>query len=298
MDRSGLFVGLVTLDFLYLTSKIPTQNQKVVASDYQVCVGGPATNAAITFAYLQQFHGDGGHTQLIGTVGNHVLSHLILRELETYQVHLIDLDAQRSEPPPVSSILVTEPGGDRAVISINATQAQGQWQPELIDSLALTDILLIDGHQIAVSQQLVPLAKSHHIPIILDGGSWKPGLETLLPGVDVVIASDHFYPPGCDTTQKAIAYLLDLGISQIAITHGAEAIDYHSQRKSGQLSVPRVTAVDTLGAGDIFHGAFCYYSLELEFVDALAKAAIIASESVRYLGTRAWMNSPTRRSFL
>jgi len=51
------------------------------------------------------------------------------------------------------------------------------------------------------------------------------------------------------------------------------------------------TAPDTSGAGDIFHGAFCFYACEpgATFQDALAKAAVVASESCRHIGTRAWM---------
>ena len=48
-ERRGLFVGLVTLDVVYLTDHPPTRNQKIVASDYTVAAGGPATNAAVAF---------------------------------------------------------------------------------------------------------------------------------------------------------------------------------------------------------------------------------------------------------
>jgi sugar/nucleoside kinase (ribokinase family) len=49
--------------------------------------------------------------------------------------------------------------------------------------------------------------------------------------------------------------------------------------------------VDTLGAGDILHGAFCYYSsLGQVFQEALTNAVRVASESCRFRGTREWMN--------
>ena len=50
-DR-GLFVGLVTLDLIYLANSAPQNNQKIVATDYTVAAGGPATNAAVTFSHL------------------------------------------------------------------------------------------------------------------------------------------------------------------------------------------------------------------------------------------------------
>lgn len=253
MHKSGLFVGLATLDFLYLTPQIPQVNEKRVAVDYTVAAGGPATNGAIAFEYLRQLHEKSGSTQLLASVGTHPLSTLIRADLEVYGVHCIDLDPQRPDPPPVSSILVTPPRGDRAVISINATHAQGAWKPSFSALLDDVQVVLIDGHQMAISQELAQVAKAQQIPIIIDGGSWKAGFERVLALADTAIA-------------------------------------YYTQGKQAQIPVPQVSAVDTLGAGDIFHGAFCYYSLELDFVEALTQAAQIASASVQQFGTRAWMN--------
>ncbi|WP_283754453.1 hypothetical protein [Roseofilum acuticapitatum] len=53
MDTSGLFVGLATLDLLYLTPQIPQVNEKKVAVDYTVAAGCPATNAAIAFGNMR-----------------------------------------------------------------------------------------------------------------------------------------------------------------------------------------------------------------------------------------------------
>lgn len=50
---TGLFVGLITLDVMYLTPHLPAPNQKIVAQDYAIAAGGPATNAAIAFQYLE-----------------------------------------------------------------------------------------------------------------------------------------------------------------------------------------------------------------------------------------------------
>lgn len=291
MDKSGLFVGLATLDLLYLTPQIPQVNEKRVAVDYTVAAGGPATNAAIAFEYLRRSQGKSGSTQLLATVGSHPLSGLIRADLEVYGVNCIDLDCDRSDPPPVSSILVTQPGGARAVISINATHAQGSWHPQFSTLLEDIQVVLMDGHQMAISQELATVAKSRQIPIIIDGGSWKPGFERVLAVADGAIVSANFYPPGCKTHEQVMSYLVNLGIPQIAITHGEGAIAYYTEGKQGQIQVPQVAAVDTLGAGDILHGAFCYYFLELDFVESLTQAAQIASASVQQFGTRAWMKS-------
>ncbi|MGC9503545.1 hypothetical protein [Baaleninema sp.] len=48
----GLFVGLTTLDVIYLSERLPQPDEKLVASDYTIAAGGPATNAAVSFSSL------------------------------------------------------------------------------------------------------------------------------------------------------------------------------------------------------------------------------------------------------
>lgn len=52
MAKHGLFVGLVTLDLIYLADAPPNANQKIVAQETTIAAGGPATNAAIAFQHL------------------------------------------------------------------------------------------------------------------------------------------------------------------------------------------------------------------------------------------------------
>lgn len=282
--KTGLFVGLITLDLVYLTATYPAQNQKVVASDYAITAGGPATNAAVTFSYF------GNQTTILGALGNHPITHLIRADLEKYNVRIKDLDKNRDEPPPVSSIITTQNTGNRAVISINATKSQISREaipPEIINNV---DIVLIDGHQMAASLEIAKLAKSNNIPIVIDGGSWKPGFEEILPFVDYAICSANFYPQNCQNQAEVFAYLSEQNIPHIAITQGEKPIKYFSKGKSGNIEIPKINAVDTLGAGDIFHGAFCHYILNTEFTEALANATNIAADSCQYFGTRQWIN--------
>jgi sugar/nucleoside kinase (ribokinase family) len=283
MLKSGLFVGMVTLDLIYLSAKLPDNNQKIIASDYTVTAGGPATNAAVTFSYL------GNRATILGVVGTHPITQLIRGDLEGHGVVIADLDSTATEPPPVSSIIVTEATGDRAVISLNAKkiQASSEQLPADIDSGV--DLVLMDGHQMAVGCAIAQLAKNKNIPVVIDGGSWKPGFENVLPFVDYAICSANFYPPGCSSSEEVMAYLAAEGIPHIAITRDEKPIQYLSQGVSGQIPVAQINAVDTLGAGDVFHGAFCHYILRQNFTDALTAAIKIASRSCQFFGTRRWM---------
>ncbi|MEH2284070.1 MAG: sugar kinase [Nostoc sp.] len=283
-SASGLFVGLVTLDLIYLADSAPKNNQKIVATDYNVAAGGPATNAAVTFSHL------GNQATVLGVVGSHAMTQLIRGDLANYKVAIADLEPTTDLVPPVSSIVVTQATGERAVVSINAVKTQASSASIPPDILQNVDIVLIDGHQMAVSYSIAQIAKANNILVAIDGGSWKPGFEQILPFVDYAICSANFYPPNCQTGEDVFSYLSRFDIPHIAISHGQKPIEYLSCTKTGIVDVPQIQAVDTLGAGDIFHGAFCHYILRESFTDALVLAANIAADSCKFFGTRRWMD--------
>lgn len=282
MSKHGLFVGLVTLDLIYLADAPPSANQKIVAQETTIASGGPATNAAIAFQHL------GSSATLIGAIGSHPICHLIKSDLETCGVHTVDLDPTKTESPPVSSIVVSKSTGDRAIVSINAVKSQiaAHLAPTVLDDV---DIVLIDGHQMQISAKIAAWARDCNIPVVVDGGSWKPGFETVLPYVDYAICSANFKPP---TDQTVFDYLHTFGIPQVAITRGKNAIELPTL----DIDVPQVPVIDTLGAGDIFHGAFCHFILEHSWIDALLNAADVASQSCQFFGTREWMKHHTYNS--
>jgi sugar/nucleoside kinase (ribokinase family) len=280
---NALFIGLTTLDLIYLAPQPPSSNQKMVASDYTLSAGGPATNAAVAFSHL------GNQATLLSVLGGHAVTHLLRADLAPFGIELVDLDPSYTQPPPISSIIVTEATGERAVISINASKTQIPASLTFLSLLQQADLVLIDGHQMAVSHAIAQAAQAQSIPVVVDAGSWKPGFETVLPWADYALCSANFAPPGCHTSAETLAYLYQLGIPQIAITQGERPIVYQMGDHSGEVPVPTIQPVDTLGAGDIFHGAFCHFILRTSFVEALHQAAQVAAKSCQFFGTRRWM---------
>lgn len=282
---NGLFIGLTTLDLIYLTDHFPHSNEKIVAIDETISAGGPATNAAITFRYF------GNQATLLSVIGNHPISQLIYAELNDYSVNVCDLNTYQQKPLSTSSIIVNKTTGERAVVSVNATKSKAIINNELLKKkLQDVDVILVDGHQISTSIMIAKEAQRLKIPVVLDGGSWKPGLQKVLPYLSYAICSENFYPPNCFNSLDVFLYLKKLNIPYIAITKGANPVQYWTQEESGNVEVSKIQAVDTLGAGDIFHGAFCHFILNHPFKDSIAKASQVASIACQYFGTRQWMS--------
>jgi sugar/nucleoside kinase (ribokinase family) len=291
MTKIGIFAGLSTIDIIHNVTDFPTRNSKVTAQSQEIIVGGPATNAAVTFAFL------GGSAKLITAVGRHAMAYPIKDECRRFGIEVFDLTPDSDAPPPISSVWVNR-HGERSVVSVNTTRMSIpsiDVDPALVNA---AEVLMVDGHAMQASQAWAQAAKSAGVRVVFDGGSWKPGTDELLKSVDIAICSADFRPPGCASDEDVIAFLRTSGVADIAITHGADPVRFASARSAGTIEVPRVEAVDTMGAGDIFHGAFCFYSAQgREFEDALREAAKMASDSCRYSGTRKWMDRAKAAAF-
>ena len=119
------------------------------------------------------------------------------------------------------------------------------------------------------------------IPVLLDGGSWKPGLERLIPLVDAAVLSADFRAP------EPIAW----GDRPVAVTQGHRAIDYRQGAAHGTIEVEPVPNAETLGAGDVFHGAWLAHVGRFglhDFAGGLRFASRIATVSCRYPGAHKW----------
>lgn len=283
---SAVFLGLSTVDVIYSIESLPQENSKSVALQQEVSCGGPAANAAITCAFL------GANSTLVSSVGAHPLASIIQNELARFKVSLHDLDPTSVEIPAISSIFVTRRTGARTIISGHATRKQ--LPPGKLPSSILGDaaILLVDGHELSHAILATSEAKARGVPVVLDGGTWDDRIEQLLPNIRIAICSEAFRPPGTSNVRDVLDYLLAHGPEAAAVTRGLDPLIWATRHNTGELAPPAISAIDTLGAGDIFHGAFCFQLLKgLRFPDALAFAAEVASYSCQWFGTRSWMNT-------
>ncbi len=281
--HKGVFLGLATADIVYYVPHHPYNNQKMKAERQLAFAGGPASNAAVAFTAF------GGQATLVTGLGSHPLAHVARQDLVDHQVHLIDCTDQPKRPPILSAIMVDLANGERCIVYSN-TDVRKLRQDGISEStLEYIDILMLDGYYLPQAIQLAQWARQLHIPVVLDGGSWKEDLELLLPLVDYAVCSNNFFPPGCTDTAGVIAELGRYGIENIAITRDGDPIIAHCHGTTSEVPVMPIKAVDTLGAGDIFHGAFCHYILEHDFLRSLERAGEVASLSCTSLGTRAWI---------
>ncbi|MCX4878305.1 PfkB family carbohydrate kinase [Streptomyces sp. NBC_00847] len=286
---AGLFVGLCTLDVIQLVDHVPASDEKLTAREQIVAAGGPAANAAAAFSHL------GGTARLLTAVGSHPLGRAATSDLSRLGVAVSDLAPDSAEPPAVSSVLVTASSGDRAVASTNATGHRFSPPDDLDALVAACDVVEFDGHHMELALSAARAARTAGRVTVLDGGSWKDGTEKLLPFVDVAVCSADFHPPGAGTPADTLRALREYGVVWSAVSRGGQPLVWAGPDGGGTVEVPAVRVADTLGAGDVLHGALAHHlavqgRLTAEvFVEALRGAGAVASRACTSFGTRAWM---------
>ena len=286
MDKLfGSFFGLSTIDLVFDLPAYPSEDTKNTAHRHLVCAGGPASNAAITFAYL------GGETTLVSSLGASSLATLARRDITSSGVSHVDLSPGRTWDPAVSAIIISGDSGARTIVtspSINLEGDHSEIDPNIVDN---ADILLFDGYELSAAIPAAKKARNAGKTTVLDGDIFRKEVEALLPFIDIVICGHGFNIEGKSLFSDLKEYFAIFNINKIATTKGGDPIVYAAGSEEGEIpvSVPRV--LDTLGAGDIFHGAFCYFlGRGHSFRSALALAGKVAGASVGTFGTRDWMN--------
>jgi sulfofructose kinase len=284
--------GLLTLDVVQVVDRLPAPDEKVVARSLAATFGGPAANAAATAVAL------GVPSRLVTAVGEGPLAHAVRGDVADAGVELVDAlpPARRAgAQPPVSPVLVTAATGERAVVSTNAASSGGLADADLdVDALlgpvGPGDVLLLDGHLTAVAIPVARRAREAGCVVVLDGGSWKPDAAEVMALCDAVVVSADLRVPGAEPggVLEAVAAL---GPAFVARTRGPEPVEvlHDGRRSTVPVPVPR-RVVDTLGAGDVVHGAFAAALAQgADYPDALERAVVVASRSVEHAGARGWV---------
>lgn len=291
----GLFVGLTTLDVVHRVATPPAPNTKVTAARQDLSAGGPAANAAVTFAAL------GGRARLLTALGRGPAASAALDDLVRHGVEVVDV-APEGFDLAVSAVAVHEATGERSVVSPDAGRVPVVAPATVPEQLAGVDVVLLDGHHPALQLAAARAARAAGVTVVLDAGRWKPHLADVLPWCDVVAASADFRLGAGGAAEEVGPGVLALDVPSVAVTHGGEPVEWWARPadaagdvagaavEHGFVPVPRVSVVDTLGAGDAFHGALAFALARGDALpEAIVRANAVASTRVTVAGPRAWL---------
>ncbi len=267
-----LCVGIATLDYIYGVAALPSEGKKYRASALEVQGGGIAANAAVAIARL------GGHAGLLTRLGNDLTGETIRADLMHEGVDLSASLPAMGRRSPVSAIMV-DGAGERMIVSYADPQmpAEPDWLPSVLPTG--TRAVLGDTRWEEGSLGLFQLARKAGIPAVLDGDR-KPACPALLTAATHVAFSEVGLAEQTGSTDPYMALnCFTPGCCWMAVTAGERGVWVHDHGQITHIPAFAVDVVDTLGAGDVWHGAFALalaeHQSELEAVRFANAAAAI-----------------------
>jgi sulfofructose kinase len=286
MDVVGL--GYCSLDYLGIVPGRPEFDADTVSlGDFAKSGGGPVSTALVALARL------GAHAGYIGVLGDDEGGAFLKGEFERERVDLSRLRVQAGARSQICMVLVEAGTGRRSILCYRGA---GELVLDEADRtyISLARCLHLDGNHMDATITAARWARTDGVKVSFDANRPRPGLDELLPLVEILIASERFPPAytGQKDRVQAGRSLLEMGPEIVVITLGAEGCLCLWSDQGIHVPGFQVDVVDTTGAGDAFHGAFLYGLLqgwELERTATFANA--VAAINCTRLGGRAGLPS-------
>ncbi|MET7682276.1 ribokinase [Streptomyces sp. NPDC005423] len=279
-------LGSTNMDLVAYVARAPGRGETVTGREFRTVPGGKGANQAVAAARA------GADVSMIGAVGNDGFGTRLRSALEHSGV---DTDHLRTvEGPSGTAHIVVDDAGGNAIVVIPGANGT-------VDHLAAGDEYLIVSADALLLQLEIPLAavvtgaeagRRHGVRTILTPSPVRPLPPELLAATDLLIPNEHEAAAltGRTEPREAAAALLDL-VPEVVVTLGAAGSLYAARgAEPFTVPAPRVTAVDSTGAGDTFAGALAVALAEGRATrEALGWAAAAAALSVERAGASASM---------
>ena len=278
-------LGQACVDYLGVIPFFPKEDAKVELNELYMHCGGPASTALVTLSRL------GVQTSFLGSISDDYFGNKILKNLEKENVDISCLKTTRGHTSQFAFIAVSRENGKRTIFWHRGSVPH--LKPSHVDLSVFPDALVlhIDGLMIEASLSAAKQAKKLGMTVVMDGGTLRKGSRELIQFVDILIVCELFATSlvGRDAPiEKALDTLRDLGPSEVIITMGPNGSVGLNDQGIFRQEAFQVAAVDTTGAGDVYHGAYIYGLLQKwEMPECMRFASAAAALKCRKVGAQA-----------
>lgn len=283
-----LVIGNATYDITFPLDKFPVENTKSRVDEKIECGGGPAFNAAYLLGKWEM------DTTFAGLIGNDSFGNKIVKQLQSVGVKTDNMQVSDEFPTTTAFIIANTSIGSRTVL----TYKPSTMKMKDFDIDFEPDIILIDGQEYDVSLKFIK--KYPNAISIIDAGRPKEHIIELAKMVDYVVCSKEFAEEVAkikidDEKDRIKAYkkMDSIFKGEVVITLESKGALYKYNNQIRRMPSLEVQAVDSTGAGDIFHGAFTYaIANNYDIETAVMIGNIAGAHSVTKIGGLASM--PTK----
>src|ERR1700761_2294200 len=249
-----LCVGMPVRDLTFRTPKVPARGSKENASHFDEICGGNSLNAAIGIVRL------GGRASICGPMGDSRESsaRYIFDKLADEGIDFRHVVHMPGLVTPISTIMI-DPSGERTIVTFRDPELWKVHLPDAGELLEDCSAILTENRCAEFCTDLCVEARRRGIPVIVDVDRTMSLREGLLTASSHLIFSSEALQStaGVADDAEALKRISKLTPSFLAGTRGPLGTLWLDERRDLQ-ETPAfpVHTVDTLGAGDVFHGAF------------------------------------------
>ncbi|MCA3594030.1 MAG: hypothetical protein IOC59_09635 [Methylobacterium sp.] len=286
-----LCVGIAVLDDIYTLPMPITPGQKHRASGIVTTIGGTATNGAYSIAKL------GGKPGLLARFGDDAVGAQLRGMLEGYGIDTslsVALPGMRTS----RSTIVVEPNGDRSIFNILDASAPDDAPSVPRELPAGFDAVLGDVRWENIALRMFESARAKGRIAVLDGDRAPKEPRLVEASTHAIFSAQAMREmTGISHIGEALAHYAKGRPNFIAATDGEHGTYSHREGRVTHHPAFPVTAVDTLGAGDTWHGAFAH-----ALVDGLPIQAAIrfasAAAAIKVTRPGGPLGAPTKAEVL
>jgi len=246
-----LCAGIAVVDFIFRVEQFPTPSTKTPTHEFLITGGGCAANAALTIARL------GAEARFAGPLGDDEHAQRVVEGLTQAGVHTDAIIRIPGATTSISGIFI-DPAGER-LLTTRRSQGLAPARPRQPDRLLQdVDALLADNHFPGFVLPICAAARASNIPVVLDIDKPTELSDPLAElGSHTIFSAEALRATsGIDQLEEALDRAAKYCRGFVAVTDGKHGALWLAGKARGHQEAWRVTAIDTLAAGDVFHGAF------------------------------------------
>jgi ribokinase len=260
-------VGSINADLVVQMPKLPGRGETVSSAEPAWFPGGKGANQAVAAARM------GGNVSMFGAIGADEPGQMCLSALKQSGVN-VDAVVKVSSPTSTALVMVEHSGENQIVV------ADGANQHAAFDAaqISAADAVIV---QFEIPESvIVEVGKAAKGIFCVNAAPVRELSDELASLIDVLIVNEHEY-----------AQLGEPKSVLVIVTAGAkEVVAYQNGEVVAKSQPPKVEALDTVGAGDTFVGAFVVaYASGKTIPDALDLACAASALSTLKLGAQSGM---------
>ena len=270
--------------------QFPGPGAKVQASEFLITSGGQAGNAAVAVARL------GAHCSYIGALGD-TDDEVANTIAKTFAGEGIDVSMALRVPGARSSVslILIDKTGEKMIATRRDSGLSSATVKDPAAAVAAIDAVLLDNRYATLTLPICQAAQARGIPRVLDLDKPSPADDALVMGSTHVISSADAMreSTGLKDYGAALRRFGEVYKGFLAVTEGPAGVYWLDKGEVRHMDAFKIEAVDTLGAGDTFHGAFTVRLVETnDAVESMRFAA--AAAALKCLRFGGLMGAPTR----